>query len=411
MHTPVTQGTLPRSAVAGRLETAAALLAGLSAVAVLFSIAASQILLGAALLTLLLSRRLLFFPPQLGWPLLAFGGWTLLATAFSSDPAAGLPQVRKLFVLTLVLVICNAFQKHAQLWHTIQGVLIGGTVAAGYGLVQFAQDYWRIQREGLPFYDAYVVHQITGFMSHWMTFSGELMLVSALLVSLLLFGDGSLSRLWGWFGVGVMALALLAAFTRGIWLATLLGLTYLVYSYRKWIVLLVPAGVLLMFLLSPSWLQHREESILQPTTDSSSMSRIVMARTGLAMIAAHPILGLGPERVAAEFPRYAPQTALPAAWYGHLHNTFLQLAAERGIPCLLILLWLFINVLRDGKRRALEADHRLRALGAAAVASTIALMVGGLFEYNFGDSEVLMLYLFVISLPFAWERCRQSPEP
>ena len=135
-----------------------------------------------------------------------------------------------------------------------------------------------------------------------------------------------------------------------------------------------------------------------------------MAQTGLAMIAAHPVFGLGPERVAAEFSRYAPpEAALPEAWYGHLHNTFLQLAAERGIPCMIIILWLFINVLRDGWRQAAqEVDHPLRALGAAAVAGTIALMVGGLFEYNFGDSEVLMLYLFVISVPFAWQRCAST---
>jgi O-antigen ligase len=373
----------------------------------------SQILLGAALLALLVSRRPLFLPPQLGWPLAAFGGWTLLATAFSSDPAAGLPQVRKLLVLLTVLVICNAFRSQSQLWHTIQAVVVAGGVAAGYGLVQFARDYWRIQREGLPFYDSYVVHQITGFMSHWMTFSGELMLILVLLASLLMFGDRSLSRPWGWSAAGMIALALLASFTRGIWLAVLSGLTYLIYSYRKWIVLFIPAGVLLLFLLSPSWLQHRQASILQPAADSSSMSRIVMARTGLAMIAAHPIFGLGPERVSVEFPRYAPpETALPAAWYGHLHNTFLQIAAERGIPCLIILLWIFLNVLRDGQRQAAQqADQRLRALGAAAVAGTTVLMVGGLFEYNFGDSEVLMLYLFVASLPFAWQRCTVAPPP
>jgi hypothetical protein len=39
-------------------------------------------------------------------------------------------------------------------------------------------------------------------------------------------------------------------------------------------------------------------------------------------------------------------------------------------------------------------------------------MVSGLFEHNFGDSEVLMLYLILISVPFAWEQTerRQTPE-
>ena len=40
-----------------------------------------------------------------------------------------------------------------------------------------------------------------------------------------------------------------------------------------------------------------------------------------------------------------------------------------------------------------------RALGSWA-----ALMVAGLFEYNFGDSEVLTLFLFIMSAPYAYSR-------
>ena len=37
-----------------------------------------------------------------------------------------------------------------------------------------------------------------------------------------------------------------------------------------------------------------------------------------------------------------------------------------------------------------------------------ALLVAGLFEYNFGDSEVLMLFLIVVTLPAAAERISGS---
>ena len=53
------------------------------------------------------------------------------------------------------------------------------------------------------------------------------------------------------------------------------------------------------------------------------------------MIRAHPILGLGPEQVGKVFLAYVPPdilSPLPKGWYGHLHNIYLQFAAERGLP-------------------------------------------------------------------------------
>jgi hypothetical protein len=44
------------------------------------------------------------------------------------------------------------------------------------------------------------------------------------------------------------------------------------------------------------------------------------------------------------------------------------------------------------------------AVGALGV--LVAIMVAGLFEYNFGDSEVLMFVLLVASLPYALRRQR-----
>ena len=44
---------------------------------------------------------------------------------------------------------------------------------------------------------------------------------------------------------------------------------------------------------------------------------------------------------------------------------------------------------------------RERLLAATAMAATAAMLAAGMFEYNFGDSEFLMLFLVLITLPFA----------
>ena len=407
LATPLPHAASTQDVSSDRRDLALAWLTGLSAVAIVFSIAASQILLGAALAVLLLSRRPLDFPPRLKLPLLTFAGWTLLALAFSDSPVSGLSQIKKFFLFLVIVISVNGFRNQKQIWRTIQGILVGGVVAAGFGLAQFTRDYFNLIHRG--FYENYVVHQITGFMGHWMTFGGQLMIVLLLLLALILFSDGGVRKRWGWIGVVLLSIALLAAFTRGIWLGSLAGATFLVGSYRRWMVVLIPAAVLLLYLVSPSWLQRRDESIFKPEQDSSSRSRLVMIQVGIRMIEAHPIFGLGPERIGPEFKQYVPVgVTLPPAWYGHLHDTFLQIAAERGIPCLIILLWFFYEALLDGMVRARSPSPRERALGYGAVASTVGLMVSGLFEYNFGDSEVLMIYLSAISIPYAWYRLESS---
>jgi len=40
-------------------------------------------------------------------------------------------------------------------------------------------------------------------------------------------------------------------------------------------------------------------------------------------------------------------------------------------------------------------------LPATALAAIAAMLAAGLFEYNFGDSEFLMLFLVLVTLPFA----------
>jgi hypothetical protein len=47
-------------------------------------------------------------------------------------------------------------------------------------------------------------------------------------------------------------------------------------------------------------------------------------------------------------------------------------------------------------------------LVATALAAVASMLAAGLFEYNFGDSEFLMLFLVLVTVPFA--AVRQSTE-
>ena len=83
----------------------------------------------------------------------------------------------------------------------------------------------------------------------------------------------------------------------------------------------------------------------------------------------------------------------------------LQIAAERGLPALAIWLW-FIVVLTLALVPALPRAAATSVLAAAALAAIAAMLAAGMFEYNFGDSEFLMLFLVIVTLPFAAGRRR-----
>ncbi len=84
-----------------------------------------------------------------------------------------------------------------------------------------------------------------------------------------------------------------------------------------------------------------------------------------------------------------------------------RLRAERGLPALLIWIW-FVASLAVAQFRLFrtQSDKVPAAAGLAAVA---AMLAAGLFEYNFGDSEFLMLFLVLVTLPFAAARGEPGP--
>jgi O-antigen ligase len=125
------------------------------------------------------------------------------------------------------------------------------------------------------------------------------------------------------------------------------------------------------------------------------------------MIKAHPWFGLGPEQIRSNFESYVPadvRRPLPVGYYGHLHNIYIQYAAERGIPAMLLMLWLIGMTLYDcfrGILRAGRAPSQELFVLHGTIAVTIGILVGGLFEHNLGDSEVLMMFLSVVALGYA----------
>lgn len=380
-----------------------------SALTILLGISVSQILLAIALGVLLLSGLPLRWP-RIAMPLGLFLIWTFIALAFSPDPGGGLDQIRKMFVFVTMLVIFSSVRSvDTAKWLTLGWMAIG-TFTAGRGLVQFVKDVIYARDTHRDFYHFYISDRIRGFMSHWMTFSGQELFVLLLLGAFLLFAPKSRKSLWLIIpGVITVGLALVASDTRSVWIAAIAGGFYLLWCWRKWAAAAMPFALALGLLVAPAAIQKRAKSIIDPekTTDSNTHRKICW-RTGWEMIKAHPIVGVGPDEIRKDkvFFAYLPadiRKPLPDGFYQHLHNIYIQYAAERGIPATLLITFAMVMALWDFRRALLRLPpgrSDTRFLLQAAISCIIGTMIVGVMEYNLNDSEVLAMFLALMCVGY-----------
>src|SRR5262245_34297087 len=193
---------------------APALLAGGAAATTVVSIAVSQILLGLTLINLLLFARPMIRWPRAAWPLSVFLTWTLVSLAFSADPGAGFPQVKKFYVYLMLIAVFSAIRSLTEIRWIVAAWAVAGALSGIWGFGQYVHKYMTTPQF---FYFVYTNERITGFMSHWMTFGGLLMMALLTTAALVLF---ALDRAgWKWFSAAcvVIAAALLVGYTRNVW--------------------------------------------------------------------------------------------------------------------------------------------------------------------------------------------------
>lgn len=386
------------------LSRAAVWLAFASAVSITVSIAVCEILLGLAIAVLLLSGEPMRLP-RIKWAFALFMLGTVISLAFSGEAAHGLPQIRKFYLYIGVLLVVFSCLRDAKVvrWVFLTWACLG-TLEALRGFMQFVGKVRAAHAAGLNLYDYYVSSRITGFTSHWNTYAAVEMFALLMLASFLFFAPGAVKRLWLWIPMAaLMAVAVLLSDTRGVWIATFAGGLYLVWYWKRKLILLVPVAAILVFLVSPHSIRQRFESIVEPKQEDSNTFRIIAWRSGIRMIEAHPWLGLGPDGPKYHFMEYIPADVprpLPSGFYEHVHNVYLQYAADRGIPTALVFLWILIQIPVDfwrGLRTLSPGRANRRFLLHGGIAVVLAAMVEGFVEVNLGDSEVLTMFLVVVA--------------
>lgn len=325
----------------------------------------------------------------------AFALLVTLSVVFSRDPRASARAIPGLSLLLLIPITIDLVDTVRRARAILLAVAASGTGMALFGLMQLARRGPDLQ------------NRIHANLSHYMTLSGLTLLAGCILLTFLFEGRGR-ERWWSAAAV-IPFSAMIFTLTRGAYVGAVAAVTaYLALRRPRGLLLVVPA-LMAVFLLLPLDVRHRALSIADPT-DRTNLDRIAMARAGARMVADFPIFGVGPELVKPYYTLYrdpdAPRWRVP-----HLHDNVIQIAAASGLfaaaayLALLVLFFLRVGALLRVRRTNADVtpfgDQTRLLIAAAAFLAVAAGTVAGLFEYNFGDKEVLMATLPLLAVPFS----------
>jgi O-antigen ligase len=393
--TTMTMSETGEHSVAGLDRVAFGLLLAFAA-SLQISIAAANILLTALLVvwvTMLVRDHQWPRMPIVFLPLAAYAILTLVSAAFSIDPVASFVDSRQLLLFAVVPVMYHVARGRRAL--TVLAVVMSvGAASAALGIIQYA----------VLHYDN-LGQRPQGTLSHYMTYSGLLMLVIGIAVARLVFGTRD--RTWPALVMPALIVALALTFTRSAWVGACVAVGLLLVLKDLRLTALLPVVVALVFAVAPDGITDRMMSMFD-LRDPTNRDRVAMLRTGTAIIADHPLTGVGPNMVQRVYAEYRDPDAVQDT-NPHLHNVPLHIAAERGLPASATWLLFIVVLVVALVRRMKEASDRVPA--AAALAAVAAMLAAGLFEYNFGDSEFLMLFLVLATAPFAATLPDSTREP
>jgi O-antigen ligase len=384
---PDTRPALERAAWLALLAFAAALQLSIFAAQILLTVTA-----GLWIALVIRNHERIEFP-RMFWPLAAYAGVTLVSAVFSIDPDTSLVDCKQLLLFAIVPIVYRLLPGRRTM-QLVDVIITVGAIEATYGIVQY----------GILDFD-HLGRRVQGAMGHYMTYSGLVMLVACTAMARIMFR--SRDRMWASLVMPALLVALALTMSRNAWVGACvgIGLLFLLRDFRLIGLLPVVAAVFIAF--APAQITARLYSTFS-LSDPSNRDRLAMVRSGLRIIQDDPLTGVGPNMVIQVYPHYRDPDAENQP-NPHLHNVPLQIAAERGIPALIVWLWFIVSLTRDVIRK--RRTTAFQSIPTAALACIAAMLAAGMFEYNFGDSEFLMLFLVLVTLPYAAERVRTSHAP
>ena len=387
---------MPRDATnapAGSIPRALEFILGAAVFCSTFTIAGTQTALGLSIILWIFfivrgdspaPRR-----TMLDAPLALFVAAALAAALFSARRLESLAHLKNLPLMLAVYVFAYLAGDAKLRGRLFALFLVSGAGSAIYGIVLYLLGRGRG-----------TLGRTHGSFSTAMTFGGILLILSSLFLAEAV---GSRASLRLRIASGCAAVAAFAAlfytFTRSSWVGALVSVVVILAFLRRRLLLPFAAALVLFVILLPAPYRARVASIWDPGY-RTNVQRLELLRGGAAIFKEHPVIGVGTMDLADLYRDHMPPGAVYV--HGHMHNDFLQIAVQMGIVGLAAFVVLLVSFFRLLARNLkLDLPPGERAFVVGSIAALAGFIVNGLFEWNFGDAEVVTLLYIMIGANLA----------
>ncbi|MFI5072864.1 MAG: O-antigen ligase family protein [Terriglobales bacterium] len=318
--------------------------------------------------------------------------WAMISYAFAgsmrswaSDPAFSYFSFFVLFFITIAVV-----DTPKRIWWSLMSALAGVAFGALYMLREF-QKYHSIYQDLRP-------GAVVGDPNYY-TLAALLILPVAYFWLRGLREQFFRLSVIGMFILVSTAIAL--ASSRGGLVGLIAGVGYLVWNSPK---RMRNLALLFVLLAVPMAVVPRSplKRLLHPTSGDQvgAQTREEAWRAGLKMVEAKPLTGIG----LGLFKPMLDQYSGDPNFHQIAHNSYLEFAAELGIPALILFLWILWETFRGlGKTRKITlraGDHFLYPMAAGLQCGIVACAVGDFFL----SAEYLKLFWMVVFLSIPLEQ-------
>ncbi len=320
--------------------------------------------------------------------LILFSILTLLSTLFSIDKLSSLKDNKELFIYLLIPVFIITIKNKKRFNNAIYTIFYSAVISSLIGIFISV-------KEGIS-----LSHRLKGFSSHWMTYSGLLMLVFVFFTIYNTYEKNKAKKIINFSLLSLLLISILLSLTRSVWIGIFISIGgFFVYFFKKRpVILFAPVVILILsFLFLPGSIKSRVFSIFD-INNVTNKDRLYMAYTAVEIVKDFPITGVGSDNVKKVYPKYRHKNATKNN--PHLHNNFFQIAAERGLITLIVFISFFISLFSNLIKKIKGGSELEKRVSIGVFFLVVAFLVAGLFEYNFGDTEIKFILLFFISLPF-----------
>jgi O-antigen ligase len=335
--------------------------------------------------------------PRFGFELAAlfFLGFALLSIAFSQGSIG--TWVRYAGYVAIVPTVAAVTRKDGNRRVVLWLLVAAGAITALLGVLQYLNPT-TIKAIGLQGLDESVKTRIYGTYSNPNFYAEYLiLLISATLA--LTFEEKGLLRGVAAALMGLEAVALLLTFTRGSWLALVIGLIVAITMVdARYLWGLFGAAVLAM--VASAGIRQRVLSIF--SLEGTASFRLRLWRLAGTIIKQHPWVGVGIGKFIDAFKQVSvqhPELGTGFLVYG-AHNSYFTLSAETGIIGGLAFAFLILSVCKMGvfygTRMAGDMSARLR--NAALTVGIVAFAFNALTSNSFQHPQAAVFFFVLAGL-------------